>query len=58
MNHVKVPEAEYKRLKKFERQFDLLLEYAQHVNDIAEARKEIKRGDVVNQKELFEKLGL
>ena len=58
MADVKIPEAEYKRLKKIERDFSVLRTYTGHVRDIATAREESKRGDGISQEELELQLGV
>ena len=47
-----------KRLTKLEKDLELMGEYAKHVVDIKEARKEIKRGKTISQDKLFKKLGI
>lgn len=53
-----IKKEEYNRLKKLERVFGGVFGYFSHLQDIEEARREIKAKKTILQEELFEKLGL
>ena len=53
-----IPQAEYQRLKKLDKQFGELLCYLEDIVDIKMARKEINQKKVISQEKLFKKLGL
>ena len=55
---VTISKKEYKRLKSLEHKFQGIISYAKEVESINEAREDIKKGKVVEQKDLFDKLGL
>lgn len=55
---VRVPQAEYEKLKELERRFSAFLTYAEHVGATREARREVRRGKTISQEKVFERLGL
>lgn len=57
-NYISVPKAEYLRLKKVDKRFRDFLSYAEHLQDIREAREKVKQGKTISQEELFRRLGL
>ncbi len=64
MNHtatrefVKVPKAEYARLKDLKKNFEKFLKYAKFLQDLDEAEKDIRAGRTIPQEKLFRQLGL
>ena len=54
---ISIPKAEYIHLKKLEARFGAFLKYFEYVNDIREAREEVKSGKLIAQEKLFRKLG-
>jgi len=54
---ISIPKTEYIRLKKLESRFQDFLEYFVHLNDIKEARENIKKKKFISQEKLFKKLG-
>ena len=55
---IAIKKEEYDRLKKLERTFKGVFGYFLHLQDIEEARKEVRTKKTISQKKLFEKLGL
>ena len=55
---VSVGRDEYFRLKKLEHRFGDFFAYFEHLFDIREARKEVKKRKLVSQGKLFKRLGL
>ncbi|HEY4484306.1 MAG TPA: hypothetical protein VI978_01120 [Candidatus Paceibacterota bacterium] len=47
-----------KRLKKLDERFATLEKYAKHAKDIAFAREQIKRGEIIPQEKVLQDLGL
>jgi len=56
MSVISVKKEEYQRLKKLEKSFGELFDYFVYLNEITEARKEIKEKKTVSQEKLFAKL--
>jgi len=57
-NYIKIKRDEYTRLKKLQKNFESFWDYFTHLKDIEEGRKDIKRGKIIAQENLFRKLGL
>ena len=57
-NTVSVARHEYIRLKKLDERFSDFFTYLEHLLDIREARREVKKGKFVAQEKLFKRLGL
>lgn len=55
---VQVPQGEYLRLKRIDRQFGAFLSYAAHLLDIEKSREEASAGRLISQNALFRRLGL
>ena len=55
---IQVPKREYLRLKAIEKQANGFFKYIEHITDIKSARAEVKKGKLIPQEELFEKLGI
>lgn len=53
-----IPKAEYLRLKKLDQRFGDFWAYLENLNDIREARNEIKQKKIISQEQLFEQLGV
>lgn len=53
---ISIPKQEYFRLKRLDNKFQDFWKYLENLMEIREARKEIKEGKVVSQKELFDEL--
>ena len=53
-----IEKKEYLRLKKLDESFGRLFAYFNYLQEIGEARKEIKEKETIDQKELFKKLEL
>ena len=57
-NTVSIARHEYIRLKKLDERFSVFFAYLEHLLDIREARKEVKKGKFIAQEKLFKRLGL
>ena len=55
---ISIRRGEYLRLKKLEARFADFLDYIEHLVDIRDARKEVKRKKLIAQETLFRRLGL
>lgn len=53
-----IPKREYERLKHLDTRVGRWVTYLDYLQDIRDARREIKTGIVVSQSNLFRKLGL
>ncbi|MBI2097718.1 MAG: hypothetical protein HYT46_02190 [Candidatus Vogelbacteria bacterium] len=58
INKVSISRLEYERLKHLDRRVGRWVTYLDYLQDIQQARREVKMGDVVSQDDLFRKLGL
>ena len=58
LDYVKIRREEYTRLKKLQKYFEGFWGYLSHLQDIDEARKEVKQGKVISQEDLFQKFGV
>ena len=56
-NKISIPQKEYFRLKSLDKFFGDFLLYFEHIIDIREARKDVKKRKIIAQEELFKKLG-
>lgn len=57
-NYIRVSKKEYLKLKELQEHFEVFWQYFSHLQDIKEAREDIKTGRVISQEQLFKKLGL
>jgi len=57
-NYIRISKEEYIKLRQLQKHFEAFWKYFSHLQDIKEARKDIKAGRTISQKELFKKLGL
>lgn len=55
---VSIPKEEYSRLKQLDNRFSDFWDYLENLMEIREARKEVKEGKFISQKELFNELGI
>lgn len=56
--YIRVPTQEYTRLKQLQKHFEPFWKYITHLQDIKEARQDIKQGRTIPQEKLFKELGL
>ena len=57
-DYVRIPVEEYTRLKRLQEYFEGFWNYFEHLQDIKNARDDIKAKKVISQEEFFKKLGV
>ncbi len=58
MNTITLKKEEYQRLKKLDKSFGRLFDYFAYLQDIVDARREVREKKTISQERLFKKLGL
>jgi len=56
-NYIRISKEEYIKLKELQKHFEAFWKYITHLQDIKEAREDIKAGRTISQEQLFRKLG-
>jgi len=57
-NYIRVSRDEYLKLKELQKRFESFWNYMQHIEDIRQAREDVRNRKVITQEKLFKKIGL
>jgi hypothetical protein len=56
--YVRIPKEEYAQLKKLQKHFESFWGYMEYLQSIKDSRRDVRRGKVIAQEKLFQKLEL